>query len=168
MEWKNIEYFANAAKWRLLNEIPRETMATGTVGNEGEHADLKAWSQNVFSQTRERACISLKAWVMSKILRHESAFYSPKSLSWDNSGCEWLSRVLAKVTNVACCLSDVPLLRRTGLGQSDALRKPTVLSDERARVVKKPAMKRPASSSGAQRFKSVWKRPSTRVYFAPK
>ena len=168
VEWKNIEYFANAAKWRNIHEISREEMAHGTVGNEAEHADMKAWAQNIFLQTRERALTSLKAWVLSKILRHESSFYSPKRLSWDNAGCEWLSRVLAKATNPSCRLSDVPPLRRAGFGRSEDLRKPSLPSLRRPTVEKKPALKRPASSSGAQRFEGVWKRPSTTVRFADK
>ena len=168
VEWKNIEYFANAAKWRNMNEISREEMVHGTVGNEAEHADMKAWAQNVFLQTCERAFTSLKAWVLSKILRHESSLYSPKRLSWDNAGCEWLSRVLAKATNPACRLSDVPPLRRAGFGRSEDLRKPSVPWMRRPTVVKKPGLKRPASSSGAQHFEGVWKRPSTRVCFTAK
>jgi len=61
VKWTNVEYFANSAKWRSRNEVGREGMANGSVGNEGHHADMKAWGQNIIKQTRERAIYSLGA-----------------------------------------------------------------------------------------------------------
>ena len=127
---------------------------------------MKARAHNVWSQTRMRVILSLKALVMSKVLCHESSFYSPKHLSWNNSGCAWLARVLAKCTDPTCHLNTVPPTRRTGLGQSDYFRKPSVPEHKMIAVVKKPAMRRPASNSGAQRFKSLWKRPATKIDLA--
>ena len=82
VNWKNIEYYANGARWRILNGIDRCSMANGTVGNEAEHHDMKAWAENVYQQTRERATLVLKAWETSKILSHVSSFHSP---SYDKS-----------------------------------------------------------------------------------
>jgi hypothetical protein len=154
VQWRHIEYCANGSKWRVLHQIDRETMAAGTVGNEGK----KAWSQNLFKQTRERAVLVLKAWGMSKNLRHEASFYSPMPLSWGNSGCEWLSRVLVKADNPSCLLREVPATRRVGNGHRDEVVEPSVTSIKREVVAKRPAKKRPASSSSQQRFRSVWKR----------
>ena len=114
VQWRNIEYFANGARWRVICEVHRERMATGTVGNEGEHADMKAWAQNIFAQTRERALVVLSAWEISKILRHEASFYSPAPAQWEYSGGEWLSRVLQKVVRPGTSLPAEASTKRAG------------------------------------------------------
>jgi len=163
VEWRHIEYFANGSKWRAMRSIDRQAMANGTVGNEAEHADMKAWAQNVFKQTLERAVLVLDSWETSKILRHEASFYSPMPATWEGSGCEWLSRVLAKADNPSCQVPQISPTIRVGNGQRNTLRKPSVTRTAKQTVSKRPAMKRPASSHSI--FSPVWKRPSTRITF---
>ena len=165
LHWRNIEYYANGARWRNQNDIPRATMATGTVGNEGHHRDMKGWAQNVFAQTRDRAVVVLQAWELSKLIRHEATFYSPTLGRWETSEGEWLARVLAKAPDFAIHLRDAPMTVRTGSGDRDVLRAASVQQDAGATLMKKPALKRPASVLKYPGFESVWKRRSKDINF---
>ena len=168
-QWKTIEYLANGARYRIINEIPRDHMVTGTVGNEAAHRTLKSWGYNVYHQTHQRAVRVLKLWEMSEILRHEASFFSPNPRKMQETGTYWLSRVLRKIPDPSCEVQDAPLTSRKGIGQvlRGALRSPTVHHTRKkpAAVLKRPTMKKPSTRTAASTG-YVWKRPSTKITFA--
>ena len=165
IEWSNIEYYANGARWRNQHGVARRDMANGTVGNESEHADMKAWATNVFQQTRDRAVVVLKAWEMSKIVRHEAATYSPFPSTWGASGGEWLSRVLAKALAPVCCLRSVPPTKRMGNGNWRALRAPSIVRPPASAMQERPSLKRPASATRRAGFEGVRSRKVRQIQF---
>jgi hypothetical protein len=166
----NVEYYANSSRWRAKNDIGREGMASGTVGNEAHHADLKTWGRNIIAMRPERAVLVLDLWTVSKLLRHESAAFSPNPHKEDEQQGYWLQRVLAKLKSTECVVQAAEATKRKGRGDRDALRKASVVAPvAKKRPAARPsssARKRPASSTS--RFQSVWKRPSTRVTFEMK
>ena len=107
----------------------------------------------------------LKAWEMSKIVRHEASAYSPFPMKWEASGGEWLCRVLEKTMNPKCGLMIATAVKRTGSGDRSALKTPSIIRDPTPVMLKKPAQKRPASSSHYTRFESVRARKTARVQF---
>jgi hypothetical protein len=163
-----VEYLANASRWRSKNSMDRACMASGSVGNEAHHADLKAWGRNIIAMTLERATLVLTFWNMSKLLRHESSFFSPNPRKQDEQEGHWLTRVLLKATCTACYIKDEAVAKRTGRGNEHDLRNSSVAP---VVVIRRPAAavtkKRPASIAppNKPRFQTVWKRPSTNVLF---
>ena len=104
---------------------------------------------------------------MSKIMRHEASFYSPKPKSWDGSGCDWLGCVMMKAKLPDCRLEDVPVVRRTGNGDRNSLRKPAVVADTKPKATKKNVLKRPARRARPPLFKTVWGRnPATTIGYS--
>lgn len=162
-----VEYYANGARWRSANGITPAQMCPGTVGNEGHHGDLKAVGRNIISMTRQRALTGLSMWELSKLLRHESSFYSPNPQKNDEQHGQWLERVLAKTVSPICVAVRAPMTVRVGNGDRNKLRRASVVKPKRVQLKKpimgRPTLKRPASN-GSQ-FATVWKRPSTRVTF---
>jgi hypothetical protein len=159
-----VEYLANASRWRSKNQMDRAVMASGSVGNEAHHADLKAWGRNIMAMTLERATLVVTFWNMNKLLRHESSFFSPNPRKEDEQEGQWLTRVLLKATSTTCSMQDEPMVKRIGTGDRNALRRASIAP---LVVLKRPAgavaKKRPATST--PRFQTVWKRPSTNVLF---
>ena len=115
-QWQNVEYLANGARWRSRNDIPREEVVSGTVGNEGDHADLKGWGRNVMKQKFDRCEMVLKIWETNNILCHESSFYSPNPRRNEDTQGYWLMQVLLKCTVPSCVVPEVPPTRRRGYG----------------------------------------------------
>ena len=59
VDWEMIEYFANGCRWRINNGIGTGEMVHGTVGNEGDHYDLKGWGRNIVKISKPRVQVSL-------------------------------------------------------------------------------------------------------------
>eukprot|EP00973_Karenia_brevis_P006277 854905-Karenia_brevis.AAC.1 len=96
-------------------------MAPGTTGSEGAHFDLKGWGHNVLKQTRERAEMVLKLWVMSNMLFVSSTQMFTLT-SYDDRVLDYNVRTLCAIQYIKSDplpdASELPK-RRQGLGQKD-------------------------------------------------
>ena len=174
-QWESIEYLANGARWRVQNSILRDRMVNGTVGNEGDHFDVKSWGRNIIRQKRDRAEMMLAMWTKSKILTHESSFFSPNPRRNEDSGCYWLLKVLMKASNPSCELQASEPTHRRGVGALGqlALRRSPLSSASRQPAQGSTSAKRPAACQAVMKRilkrpsagQQVWRRPSTTVTF---